>query len=407
MSEEAKKMETRNTAVTVKRTADASKKQLKCKVTVETLNIRSQPDKNALILHKAKKGDIFEVSEVLDSWYAIVFQAETAYLASAYTEIIEVASKGKVLVATLNVRSQPNTTSTVLGKLALNDTIEIVKKLTEWYQINYQGQSAYVVRKFINEITDTVTNNVTTGDEKKYFYQREDYATIPLQPTKTIAVPKDYKPKIAATTWNNFGNLIDKVSEELKFEVEAALAVLCVESGGSGFANNKMIIRFENHVFDMYYGKTNPDNFAKYYSYNKAKRREEHKFRDKENGEWQDCHTSQEMEWKVFEFARQLSERDAIFSISLGAPQVMGFNYKIIGYASPEEMFEYFCKDIRYHLLALFDFCKYKEARIKYLQDKDFYSFAKEYNGTTAPKAYEERIREYYDIFKNLLIGVA
>jgi len=411
--EDAKKMSTRNTTVSVQRTVKSNTQMKKCKVTANTLNVRTKPDKNATIVTKVSKGEILEVSAVLEGWYAIVYQSETAYISSDFAELIESTNYGKVIANSLNVRNQPNSESTILGKLAKGETIEIVKKYAEWFQINFQGKTGFVARKFVSENEDSTSSNTTTNTntntntntstDKKYFYQREDLAKVKLEADTKIAVPSDYKPKIAATIWNNYGNLIKIISEELSFEKETALAVLCVESGGNGFSNGKMIIRFENHVFDLYYGKTNPDDFAKYYDYNRSKRREGHKFRPSEKDEWQECHTNQEMEWKAFDFARALSEKDAIFSISLGAPQVMGFNYKMIGYSSPIEMFEYFVKDIRYHFLALFDFCKYKEARIKYLQDKDFYSFAKEYNGTTAPKAYEERIQEYYDIFKKLL----
>jgi uncharacterized protein YgiM (DUF1202 family) len=388
---------------------------LRGKVTANVLNVRDTPSKVSTVISKIYKGEIVEISSTMTDWYEITYNNEKAYVVSEYIELVEDITLGKVTASSLNVRNQPNTESEVLGAVAKGETVEILKKYTDWYKINYKGKAAYVSKKYVdlvdNSVVQTTTTTTpttpetttTTATNKEYFYLRKDLADIKLAPDKVIDLPTEYKSKIAALTWNTYGNLIQTVCKELDIDEKAALAVLCVESGGAGFANDKMIIRFENHVFDIYWGKNNATEFAKYFDYKRSSRREEHKFREDEDGDWEDCHTSQAMEWKVFEFAKKLAEKEAIYSISLGAPQVMGFNYKIIGYSTPQEMFEYFNKDIRYHFLALFDFIQYKEERIQYLKDKDFYSFAKEYNGTTAPKAYEEMIEGFYTIFKKLL----
>lgn len=403
MGEKAKSgKKTTSTKKTVKRTVKST--TLRGKVNANILNVRDTPSLVSNVIGKTYKNEIVEISSEMEDWYQIKYKGETAYCSSKFIDIVEDIVLGKITASVLNVRNQPNTGSVVLGKVVKGETVEILKEFTEWVKINYAGKEAYVYKKYVDldyeEDDDTTT---TVVSDKKYFYLRDDLAKIDLAPKKQIDLPTEYKPKVAAKTWNKYGNLIETISDELGFEVEAALAVLCVESGGEGFSNDKMIIRFENHVFDIYWGKKNPDEFEKYFDYNRKSRRDDHKFRDKPKGDWETCHTSQDMEWKVFEFARKLSEKEAIYSISLGAPQVMGFNYKMIGYSTPQEMFEYFNKDIRYHFMALFDFIQYKDERINYLKKKDFYSFAKEYNGTTAPKAYQEMIEEYYKICKKLL----
>ncbi|NJN43934.1 MAG: N-acetylmuramidase family protein [Anaerolineae bacterium] len=51
-------------------------------------------------------------------------------------------------------------------------------------------------------------------------------------------------------------------------------------------------------------------------------------------------HTRSKREWEVFEFANQLSKHGSKLSISMGAPQIMGFNYKLVGFSSVHEMFD-------------------------------------------------------------------
>jgi len=386
---------------------EAAKIEIRGKVTAGLLNIRKKPTTNSRVIGQAKRNTLLDIANKSGDWYEINYKDKVAFVSAKHIEILRNETIGLITANVLNVRDKPNTESSILGKVHKNDRVNILKKYNKWHKIDYEGKAAFVYNKYVKDLNDDSTNNNSGGGENTtsgdYFYQRKDLAKVNLEPKKTIAIPSGYKEKIAAKTWNNYGGLIQVISDELKIEVESALAVLCVESGGNGFSNGKMIIRFENHVFDMYFGKKNPEKFKTYFDYNKNKRREGHKFRTTPKGDWINGHSSQSVEWQIFEFARTVSEREAIYSISMGAPQVMGFNYKSIGYATPQEMFEFFNKDIRYHLLALFDFCKYRPQRVEYLQKKDFYSFSREYNGSTAPAAYEKRIKEYYDIFKDIL----
>ena len=61
-------------------------------------------------------------------------------------------------------------------------------------------------------------------------------------------------------------------------------------------------------------------------------------------------------EWEVLTFARGMNEEAALSSISMGAPQVMGFNHGRVGFASALEMFEAFGRSEREQIFGLFDF---------------------------------------------------
>lgn len=391
-------------------------------VNVAVLNARSEPSQKGDILYKLKKHTVVTITEDLGQWYHINTEAGAAYCMSSYINKLQSVKKILVNAQVLNVRNFHSTDATILGKIYKGNIYVVISEHSGWYGIDLKGKTGYVASQYVSllddgDVSDSMNSQQNQSDKsssksdstvkKAYFYQREDLAGVTLAPVKQLPVEGGTKEKIAAKTWNNYGNLISTVSKELGIEVEAALAVLCVESGGSGFgADGKMIIRFENHVFYSYWGKKSEDNqksYDKYFSFDSKKTREDHKYRRNKSDDWIDCHTGQACEWEVFSIARGLAEKEAMFCISMGAPQVMGFNYKSIGYTSVQEMFEFFSKDIRYHLLALFDFCNAKSTRIQYLLTRDFLSFAKEYNGLTAPEAYEKRILEYYDIFKNIL----
>ena len=101
------------------------------------------------------------------------------------------------------------------------------------------------------------------------------------------------------------------------------------------------------------------------------------------------------------DFNRYLDIGHFLYENNLGAPQIMGFNYKGIGYKSVQDMFKHFKKDIKYQILALFDFCLIRDEMIQYLKDKDFVSFASIYNGPKHPEKYGGWMKDYYEAFKS------
>jgi len=63
-------------------------------------------------------------------------------------------SLGKAVVntAVLNMRSQPNTTSSIVVKLVKNETVTLVSKTGDWYKITTaNGKTGYVMAKFVTK----------------------------------------------------------------------------------------------------------------------------------------------------------------------------------------------------------------------------------------------------------------
>ncbi len=92
-------------------------------------------------------------------------------------------------------------------------------------------------------------------------------------------------------------------------------------------------------------------------------------------------------------------------SISMGAPQIVGFNHARIGYDSVRGMFAAFQRDIRYQILGLFDFLKgpgMSSPMIVALQHRQFGDFAARYNGPGQAARYGDLIESHYEIFGRL-----
>ena len=111
----------------------------------------------------------------------------------------------------------------------------------------------------------------------------------------------------------------------------------------------------------------------------------------------------QDGEWEVFDFACTLDDTAARLSISMGGPQIMGFNYAALGYASVQQMFDAFAASERNQVVGFFDFVRSRgEEAIQKLQGSDFVGFARFYNGSGQAEYYGSLIRRAYEAYRRL-----
>ena len=304
-----------------------------------------------------------------------------------------------VTANTLNLRRDPSTKKPPLAKLSRGTRVKILKTLELWYEVDTPKGQGFLFGDFLSVVDPSPTDG--------FLHERQDLQDLPLPPSAAARVEAPagatFHQRGLARTWNRQGGMLGTLSNLLGTEAAASVAVLYAESSGSGFAGDgRMIIRFENHVFWRRWGKKHPEIFQQHFAFNASKSWQGHQFRATPNGDWQKFHGKQSREWKVLDFARNLDEDAALNSISMGAPQIMGFNHSVIGYDTARAMFDNFQGDVRYHILGLFDFMKGPgccSPMIDALRRQNFEDFAARYNGPGQADIYGHRIAEYRDIF--------
>jgi hypothetical protein len=230
-----------------------------------------------------------------------------------------------------------------------------------------------------------------------------------LEPGHKISKTTTYIEKVTANVWNSYGGLLAALGGKYNIDPVVAAAVMAVESGGNAFDNNgRLIIRFENHLFYDYWGKANQDVYGKYFTFNTQQRWKEHTFRTRVSDPFESFHGNQDKEWLAFGHAFKQSPRAALASISMGAPQILGSNFKRVGYDSPESMYAAFGnKDegARQQVIALFKFIEndpYNRG-IPALRNEDYTAFAEMYNGSGQAQTYGNLITERVRLLRVLL----
>jgi len=272
--------------------------------------------------------------------------------------------------------------------------IETLRTLPRDMLTQLKGKLGDAPRSDVGKLTEVIDDLLGTGTDM----QASD--VIDVEGLKGLD-------RVMASIYNMRGQLIEEKARELGVSTHAAAGIMKVESGGVTFsaATDKTMVRFENHVFWKEWGSANAATFNDHFDFDRStggKPWEGHRFRDDPNKPWENCHQSQEQEWRVMEFAAVLSGKEPAYrSASWGAGQIMGSNAKSIGYASAVDMAEAFKKAERPQVTGIFEYIK-KAGLVDAVRKDDYLTVAKGYNGKGQAPTYAAWIKDAADAYKRV-----
>ncbi|WP_343290690.1 SH3 domain-containing protein, partial [Turicibacter bilis] len=161
--------------------------------TTENLNVRNYPDVSGILLGTLTKGTIIEVvSEDSKGWLKIKYEHGYGYVNGSYvqkddSQTPETPETTKQIAyvynldgGTLNVRPQPNTSQSAIGKLAEGEAVTIVGESGNWYEIEYNNSIAYVSKDYIT-FTPITPETPETTKQIAYVYNL-DGGTLNVRP---------------------------------------------------------------------------------------------------------------------------------------------------------------------------------------------------------------------------------
>ncbi|WP_343247133.1 C40 family peptidase [Diplocloster hominis] len=123
------------------------------------LNVREEPDEGAKLVGKMPKNAGCEVLEVQGDWTKIESGKVTGYVKSEYlltgdaaTEAAQQAMSkmAKVNTTTLYVRAEPNTESTIVTLVPIEEELEVLEELEGWVKVNIDGDEGYVSSEYVD-----------------------------------------------------------------------------------------------------------------------------------------------------------------------------------------------------------------------------------------------------------------
>ncbi|MFL1468334.1 SH3 domain-containing protein [Paraclostridium bifermentans] len=134
-------------------------------VTATSLNVRSGPSTSNGVIGSLKENDKVEVISESNGWSKVKFSGKEGYVSSAYLKDSNGGNTGggsenpnptpgktKVVTATsLNVRSGPSTSNSVIGSLKQNDKVEVISESNGWSKVKFSGKEGYVSSTYLKD----------------------------------------------------------------------------------------------------------------------------------------------------------------------------------------------------------------------------------------------------------------
>lgn len=115
-------------------------------VEADSLRVRTGPSTSNGILGLVTEGQNLQVTGEQQGWYEIDYNGQTAYVSKDYVS----TTSYTVTVSSLRVRIGPSNSHTVIGHVQKGQEVTVVSELEHWYKINYNGQTAYVSKDYIS-----------------------------------------------------------------------------------------------------------------------------------------------------------------------------------------------------------------------------------------------------------------
>lgn len=309
------------------------------------------------------------------------------------------------------LRAVPDQNSVPITALAPDTPVNVLEEGGWYYHVRAGPLEGYLHRDFIRfdapaPVDAPPASGFLNADPGllKLSLMPPDLRRIVYDPAATTS-----RQQQGADTWNRYGGLLAPLATAIGIDPAVAVAVLCIEAGGRGFGSSgRMIIRFENHIFWQHWGAQHPDSFAQHFAFDPNQTWQGHLFRASAGDDWTEFHGDQDAEWQVLSFACALDDTAAKSSISMGAPQIMGFNFAAIGYPSVQQMFDAFAADESRQVIGFFDFVRGPDGdspMLRALRDADYAGFATGYNGPGQASTYAGLIQAMQEAFSQVFPG--
>ena len=227
-------------------------------VSLGDLNVRMEPRATSGLLGTLPRGSKVEVKAAVQNngkstdWYQIDYNGKTAYVAAMYvsktapgTQQTGGAFTGYVISAgDLNVREEARATSRRLGTLPRGSKVQVKASVQEngkdtgWYEIDYNGKTAYVAAMYVGK---TASGSQQTGTQQTGSTAFTGYV-ISLQDLNVRAEPKVSAP------------CLGRLSRGSKVEVKASVQEKGRDTGWYEISYDGKTA----YVAAMYVGKTAP-----------------------------------------------------------------------------------------------------------------------------------------------------
>ena len=154
-----------------------------------TVNFRSQPSTSSTVLASMPNGASVNITGVSNGWFKATYNGQNGYVSADYVSFAGSGSgsssssnqssssststtrTGKIVCDTsVNFRSQPNTSCSVIGSLYNGATITILSSENGWYKATYNGKTGYISADYVTVTSGQASDSAVSKPSNSVSY---------------------------------------------------------------------------------------------------------------------------------------------------------------------------------------------------------------------------------------------
>ncbi len=137
----------------------------------EDTKLKLVPVINATDTIEVKKGEEVTVVEVINNWVCVETKNTKGWIVKDKIQKEEQASNTTIKTAytnsaTVNVRQEPNKSSSIVTKLTNNTAVEVVSEQNGWSKVKVSGKEGYILTSLLSDKKQETSRSSTTRKEE-------------------------------------------------------------------------------------------------------------------------------------------------------------------------------------------------------------------------------------------------
>ena len=141
-------------------------------VDTSSLRLRSAPNTSSSTLAYANKNEVVVILEQSGNWYKVLYNLKEGYMSANYLRTSTVKNVelgyGKVNYTSVNMRSGPGTSHSILGKSSKGDLAYIIGINKQWYKVIWNDTICYIRSDYLT-LTEAPYENKASAKSPLFF----------------------------------------------------------------------------------------------------------------------------------------------------------------------------------------------------------------------------------------------
>ncbi len=211
-------------------------------VNADVLHVRAGSSTSQDIISRVYNGQSLNVIGEENGWFKINHNGKTGFVSGEFvskkgatnSNVSTTGGKNKVTADVLRVRTAPNTSSSVSGRVYEGQTLNVIGQENGWVKINHNGQTGYVSGQFVSGVS---ANTGATNDTNQQTVQpASGNYTVNVSSLRVRTGPSTSHTTVASITKGQVVQVVGEVQDWFKINYAGQVAYISkdyVTKGGS------------------------------------------------------------------------------------------------------------------------------------------------------------------------------